>query len=133
MTISGITVFDERSSGVRLEPRAAQVPRPAAVRAVGLLAPFAGAFADRFGIKKLMLRSVLLAACFVAYSQLASLPMLYAIHVTIALVRARGAGAERAPRLALVRGQRGRRSASRSSAPAWRDPPPPLGRYLIAA
>ena len=90
MTISGITVFDEKILQEFGWTRGQLKFRDLLQFALaGLLAPFAGAFADRFSLKKLMLSgAVLLAGCFVAYSRLASLSMLYAIHVAIALVLA---------------------------------------------
>lgn len=89
-TISGLTVFDEEILKEFGWSRGDLKFRDLLQFALaGLLAPFAGAFADRFGVRRLMLLgSVLLAGCFVAYSRLSSLTMLYAIHVAIALVLA---------------------------------------------
>lgn len=89
-TISGLTVFDEELLREFGWSRGSLKFRDLLQFALaGLLAPFAGAFADRFSLKKLMLLgSALLALCFVAYSRLSSLAMLYAIHVAIALVLA---------------------------------------------
>jgi len=88
MTISGITAFDESLLKEFGWSRGGLKFRDLIQFALsGLLAPFAGALADRFGIKRLIMAGAgLLALCFVAYSQVSSLAMLYAIHVVIAAV-----------------------------------------------
>jgi MFS family permease len=88
MTISGITAFDESLLKEFGWSRGGLKFRDLIQFALGgLLAPFAGALADRFGIKRLIMTgSVLLTLCFVAYSQVSSLPMVYGIHVVIATV-----------------------------------------------
>jgi sugar phosphate permease len=53
---------------------------------VAAIAPFAGMIIDRLGVKRmLMLGCVLLSVGYVLYSRLNSLPMLYAIHLLLAL------------------------------------------------
>jgi sugar phosphate permease len=88
MTISGITAFDESLLKEFGWSRGGLKFRDLIQFALGgLLAPFAGALADRFGIKRLiMLGAALLALCFVAYSRVSSLPMMYGIQVVIATV-----------------------------------------------
>jgi sugar phosphate permease len=88
LTISGLTVFDEPLLKEFGWSRGGLKFRDLIQFALaGLLAPFAGALADRFGIKRLIMGgAALLALCLAAYSQLVSLPMVYAIHVVIALV-----------------------------------------------
>lgn len=88
MTISGITAFDESLLKEFGWSRGGLKFRDLIQFALsGLLAPFAGALADRFGIKRLIMAGAgLLALCFLAYSRVSSLPMLYGIHVVIAAV-----------------------------------------------
>ncbi len=88
MTISGITAFDESLLKEFGWSRGGLKFRDLIQFALGgLLAPFAGALADRFGIKRLIMTGAfLLGLCFLAYSQVSSLPMLYGIHVVIAAV-----------------------------------------------
>jgi len=90
MTISGLTVFDEEILKQFGWTRGSLKFRDLLQFALsGLLAPFAGALADRLSLKRMMLAgAALLALCFAAYEQLSSLAMLYAIHVVIALVLA---------------------------------------------
>ncbi|MGE0453124.1 MAG: MFS transporter [Vicinamibacteria bacterium] len=90
MTISGITVFDEALLKEFGWSRADLKLRDLLQFGLsGLLAPFIGAVADRFSLKRLMLGGAgLLALCFAAYSRLESLTGLYLIHVGIALVLA---------------------------------------------
>ncbi len=92
MTISGLTVFDEPLLKEFGWSRGGLKFRDLIQFALaGLLAPFAGALADRFGVKRLIMSGAgLLALCFAAYSQLFSLTMLYAIHVVIAMVLSLG-------------------------------------------
>jgi sugar phosphate permease len=53
---------------------------------VALAAPFAGALVDRLGPRRMLSAGcVLLATAYALYSRLESLPMLYAIHVVLAL------------------------------------------------
>ncbi len=88
MTISGLTAFDESLLKEFGWSRGGLKFRDLIQFALGgLLAPFAGALADRFGIKRLIMTgAALLTLCFGAYSQVSSLPMLYGIHVIIAAV-----------------------------------------------
>ena len=53
---------------------------------VAAIAPFAGVFIDRIGVKRMLMAGcTLLAVGYVLYSRLDSLAMLYAIHVVLAL------------------------------------------------
>jgi MFS family permease len=53
---------------------------------VAAIAPFAGMIIDKLGVKRmLMLGCVLLSIAYLLYSRLTSLPMLYAIHLLMAL------------------------------------------------
>lgn len=53
----------------------------------GLLAPLAGALADRFGVRRLMaFGCLLLAGCLMAYSEITSAAGMYAIHTLYAVV-----------------------------------------------
>ena len=88
MTISGLTVFDEpllkefgwSRGGLKFKDLLQ-------FALAGLLAPFAGALADRFGAKRMIMAgAAILAVCLATYSQLFSIAMLYAIHVVFALV-----------------------------------------------
>jgi MFS family permease len=90
MTISGITVFDEHILREFGWSRGSLKFRDLLQFALsGLLAPFAGALADRFSVKRLMMTgAAILAVCFVAYSRISSLAGVYAIHVMIAVVLA---------------------------------------------
>lgn len=92
MTLGGLNVFDkpllESLSQAAGEPvsLAALKSRDAITLAVsGLMAPLAGAAADRFGVRPLMmLGAVLLAAGYFLYSTADSLSDIYAIHVLFA-------------------------------------------------
>ena len=92
MTLGGLNVFDkpllESLSAAAGEPvsLAGLKVRDAITLAVGgLMAPLAGAAADRFGVRPLMvLGSLLLAAGYYLYSTVDSLRDIYAIHVLFA-------------------------------------------------
>lgn len=90
MTISGITVFDEHILKEFGWSRGSLKFRDLLQFGLsGLMAPFAGALADRLGTKRLMIAgAALLAGCFAAYSRVSSLSGVYAIHVVIAVVLA---------------------------------------------
>jgi len=92
MALGGLNVFDkpllEALSAAAGEPvsLAGLKVRDAITLAVsGLLAPFAGAAADRFGVRPLMaIGALLLAAGYYLYSTVDSLGDIYAIHVLFA-------------------------------------------------
>ena len=88
LVIPGITVFD----GALLEAfdwnRGTLKFRDLLTFAgAGLLAPLAGALADRFGVRRLMaFGSLLLAGCLMAYSKITSAAGMYTIHTLYAVV-----------------------------------------------
>lgn len=90
LIIPGITVFD----GALLETfdwsRGTLKFRDLLTFAfAGLLGPFAGALADRFGVRRLMaFGAVLLAGCLVAYARIQSVVGMYIIHTLYAAVLA---------------------------------------------
>jgi hypothetical protein len=92
MTLGGLNVFDkpllEALSQVSGEPvsLAGLKTRDAITLAVsGLMAPLAGAAADRFGVRPLMvLGALLLSAGYFLYSTVDSLSDIYGIHVLFA-------------------------------------------------
>lgn len=90
LIIGGINVFDESLLDAFGWSRADLKFRDLLTFAIaGLLGPFAGALADRLGVRRLMLfGSVLLAACFFFYSRIQSIGQMYAIHVLFAVVLA---------------------------------------------
>lgn len=90
LIIPGITVFD----GALLEEfgwnRGTLKFRGLLTFAIaGLLGPFAGALADRFGVKRLMaFGAVLLSGCLLAYARINSAMGMYVIHTLYAVVLA---------------------------------------------
>jgi len=90
ITISGMTIFDEALLGEFGWARGSLKFRDLLQFVLaGLLGPLAGALADRFGVKPLMLfGAALLAAILAAYSRVDGLTHMYALHVGIGLVLA---------------------------------------------
>jgi MFS family permease len=90
ITLTGITVFDRAILGEFGWERGALKLRDLITLGLsGLMAPFIGALADRYSVKRLMIAGcLLLAGALGGYSQLRSLTGLYAIHVAIGLVLA---------------------------------------------
>ncbi len=90
ITISGIRVFDPKLLETFGWSRGALAFRDFLTFAIaGLLGPFAGGLADRFGVKRLMyLGAVVLLGLMLAYSRLQSTLGLYLIHTGFAVVLA---------------------------------------------
>lgn len=90
ITLTGITVFDRGILGEFGWARGDLKLRDLITLGLsGLMAPFIGALADRYSVKRLMIAGcLLLAGALGAYSQLQTLRGLYLIHVVIALVLA---------------------------------------------
>lgn len=90
LTISGITVFDESLLKEFGWSRGALKFRATLTFVItGLLAPFSGALADRFGARRLMIfGAAMLSLSIFLYSQIGALAHLYAIHVLFALTLA---------------------------------------------
>jgi sugar phosphate permease len=90
VTISGITVFDEALLKEFGWSRGALKFRATLTFVItGLLAPFSGMLADRFGARRLMMfGAAMLSVSIFFYSQISSLAHLYAIHILFALTLA---------------------------------------------
>lgn len=92
MTLGGLNVFDKplldalsQASGEPVSLAALKTRDAITLGVSGLLAPLAGAAADRFGVRPLMLiGAVLLSAGYFLYSTADSLSSIYAIHVLFA-------------------------------------------------
>jgi MFS family permease len=92
MTLAGLTVFDEELLGFLGDSEGSEGLRGAlkfrdtiTLFGSGLLAPLAGAIADRIGVRPLMVVGfLLLAAANFLYSRIASMGDIYGIHVLIA-------------------------------------------------
>jgi MFS family permease len=92
MTLGGLNVFDKplldalsQASGEPVSLAAFKARDAITLGVSGLLAPLAGAAADRFGVRPLMLiGAVLLSAGYFLYSTADSLATIYAIHVLFA-------------------------------------------------
>jgi MFS family permease len=92
MTLSGLNVFDKpllaalsEASGEPVSLAALKTRDAITLGVSGLMAPLAGAAADRFGVRPLMLiGAVLLSAGYFLYSTAESLSTIYAIHVLFA-------------------------------------------------
>lgn len=88
LIISGINVFDESLINEFGWSRADLKFRDLLTFALaGLLGPFAGALADRFGVRRLIaFGATLLVVCFLVYGRIQSITQMYLIHVLFALV-----------------------------------------------
>lgn len=88
MIIGGINVFDESLLEEFGWSRADLKFRDLLTFALaGLLGPFAGALADRFGVRRLMaFGAALLCVCFLLYGRIQSIVHMYLIHSLFALV-----------------------------------------------
>jgi MFS family permease len=92
MALSGLNVFDKpllealsAASGAPVSLAALKARDAITLGVSGLMAPLAGAAADRFGVRPLMLiGAVLLSAGYFLYSTADSLSSIYAIHVLFA-------------------------------------------------
>ncbi len=92
MTLGGLNVFDKplldalsQASGEPVSLAALKTRDAITLGVSGLLAPLAGAAADRFGVRPLMLiGAVLLSVGYFLYSTADSLSTIYAIHVLFA-------------------------------------------------
>ena len=92
MTLGGLNVFDKpllealsQASGEPVSLAALKTRDAITLGVSGLMAPLAGAAADRFGVRPLMLiGAVLLSAGYFLYSTADSLSTIYAIHVLFA-------------------------------------------------
>ena len=92
MTLGGLNVFDKplldalsQASGAPVSLAALKTRDAITLGVGGLMAPLAGAAADRFGVRPLMLiGAVLLSAGYFLYSTADSLSTIYAIHVLFA-------------------------------------------------
>ena len=92
MALSGLNVFDKpllealtEASGAPVSLAALKARDAITLGVSGLMAPLAGAAADRFGVRPLMLiGAVLLSAGYFLYSTADSLSTIYAIHVLFA-------------------------------------------------
>ncbi|MCE7901290.1 MAG: MFS transporter [Gammaproteobacteria bacterium PRO9] len=92
MTLSGLNVFDrplldalKDAAGAPVSLADYKLRDAITLAAAGLMAPFAGAAADRFGVRPLMIIGVLLlSAGYFLYSKVDSLGDIYAIHVLFA-------------------------------------------------
>ena len=92
MALSGLNVFDKpllealtEASGAPVSLAALKVRDAITLGVSGLMAPLAGAAADRFGVRPLMLiGAALLSAGYFLYSTADSLSTIYAIHVLFA-------------------------------------------------
>jgi MFS family permease len=92
MTLGGLNVFDKpllealsQASGAPVSLAALKARDAITLGVSGLMAPLAGAAADRFGVRPLMLiGAVLLSAGYFLYSTADSLSTVYAIHVLFA-------------------------------------------------
>ncbi len=90
MIIGGINVFDESLLSEFGWSRAQLKFRDLLTFGIaGLMGPFAGALADRFGVRRLMfVGAMLLAGCYFAYGSITSSTGMYLIHVVFAAVLA---------------------------------------------
>lgn len=90
LTFGGITVFDESLLREFGWSRGALKFRDMLTMTLGgLLAPFAGAIADRFGVKwPMVCGAVLLAGSLLLYGQIGSAAHMYGVHVLFAVVLA---------------------------------------------
>jgi len=90
MIIGGINVFDESLIEEFGWSRGALKFRDLLTFAfAGLMGPFAGALADRFGVRRLMVfGAALLTGCFVLYARIQNLSHMYVIHSLFAAVLA---------------------------------------------
>jgi MFS family permease len=96
LTLSGLAVYDESLLRTLQESTGQTALRgPLKFRDLitfwgsGILAPLAGAFADRVGVRPLMVIGLaLLSAAYFAYGHVTSLGQIYAIHVLLALTLA---------------------------------------------
>jgi MFS family permease len=92
MTLGGLNVFDKpllealnQAAGEPVSLAAFKARDAITLGVTGLMAPLAGAAADRFGVRPLMLiGAVLLSAGYFLYSTVDSLRTIYAIHVLFA-------------------------------------------------
>lgn len=92
MTLAGLNVFDKplldalsEASGEPVKLAGLKLRDAITLAASGLMAPLAGAAADRFGVRPLMvLGALLLSAGYFLYSTVDSLSDIYAIHVLFA-------------------------------------------------
>ncbi len=86
--VTGITAFDPALLSEFGWSRSTLKFRDLLTFAVaGLLAPFGGALADRFGVRPLMLiGAALLSVCLVAYSRIDSAASMYVVHTLFAVV-----------------------------------------------
>ncbi len=90
LIIGGINVFDESLLNEFGWSRAALKFRDLLTFAfAGLLGPFAGALADRFGVRRLMaFGATVLIGCLLLYSRIQSVSQMYLVHTLFALVLA---------------------------------------------
>lgn len=88
LIIGGINVFDESLLNEYGWSRSDLKFRDLLTFALaGLMGPFAGALADRFGVRRLMaFGSSLLVVCFLLYGRIQSITQMYLIHTLFALV-----------------------------------------------
>jgi MFS family permease len=92
MTLGGLNVFDKpllaalgEAAGEPVRLDAFKLRDAVTLFVSGLMAPFAGAAADRFGVRPLMVvGALLLAAGYFLYSSVTSLTAIYLIHVLFA-------------------------------------------------
>jgi MFS family permease len=90
LTFAGITVFDESMLREFGWTRSTLKFRDLLTMGLaGVLSPFAGAIADKYGVKRLMLGgAALLAVALLAYGQVGSALQMYLVHVMFAVVLA---------------------------------------------